>query len=338
MRKLRHLTTGLALALLIGAGAAAAPALAADNVTVQLDWVVRGDHAMFFVARDKGFFEKHGITVTAIRKGTGTPDALRLVGNGNADFGFGDLPTLAVARSQGVPDVALVAVNQRSPLAIIALKKNKVLTQPGDLKGLNIGIHPAGSTYVFFKAFLKANGMAESDMKESTVSPPYESYLLLGRVDVVPGYVDAEVPELEAKAGGPGSLSILLGADYGWNVLGSGLFTSDKMVAEKPDLVQRFTAAYLEAFAYVLAHPEEAVDITAKANPEYAGKKDVLLAQLQADIKSTFTDADTQAHGLGWMPPQRWDATVAVLKDQAVLKAPVQVDQLYTNKFVAAAK
>src|SRR5262249_44035322 len=125
MRKLRGLPVFLVLGLLLGASPAARPALAADNVTVQLDWVVRGDHAMFFVARDKGFFEKHGITVTAIRKGTGTPDALRLVGNGNADFGFGDLPTLAVARSQGVPDVALVAVNQRSPLAIISLKKNK---------------------------------------------------------------------------------------------------------------------------------------------------------------------------------------------------------------------
>jgi len=38
----------------------------------------------------------------------------------------------------------------------------------------------------------------------STVSPPYESYLLLKRVQVVPGYIDAEVPELEAKAGGAG--------------------------------------------------------------------------------------------------------------------------------------
>jgi hypothetical protein len=37
------------------------------------------------------------------------------------------------------------------------------------------------------------------------------------------------------------------------------------------------------------------------------------------------------------MPPARWEATVGVLKDQGVLKGPVQVDQLYTNRFVAAA-
>ncbi len=335
-RQLRALF--LAFGLALGAGLVPAHARAADQVTVQLDWVVRGDHAMFFVARDKGFFRKHGIEVTAIRKGTGTPDALRLVGNGNAQFGFGDLPTLAVARSQGVPAVALIAVNERSPLAIISIKKRHPLTKPTDLRGLNIGIHPAGSTYVFFKAFLKANGMSESDMKDSTVSPPYENYLLLGRVDVVPGYIDAEVPELEAKAGGEGSLSILLGADYGWDVLGSGVFTSDRMVAEKPDLVERFTAAYMEAFKYVIAHPQEAVEITAKANPEYAGKADVLLKQLQADIKSTFADADTDAHGLGWMSPGRWDKTIGVLTEQQVLKAPVKAADLYTNKFVEAAR
>ena len=91
---------------------------------MQLDWVVRGNHAMFFVAKEKGYFAKQGIDVTAIRRGTGSPNAMRLVGNGDADFGFGDLPTLAVARSQDVPVVALAAVNQHSPLAMLALAKS----------------------------------------------------------------------------------------------------------------------------------------------------------------------------------------------------------------------
>ena len=225
--------------------------LAADNVSVQLDYVVRGNHAMFFVAKKKGYFEKQGINVTAIQRGTGSPNAMRLVGNGNADFGFGDLPTLAVARSQDVPVVALAAVNQHSPLGMLALSSKHKLTKPQDLKGLNVGVQPSGSTYVFLKAFLAANGMSMDDIKQSTVNPPYENYLLLGHVDTVPGYIDAEVPELEAHAGGPGSLSIMQGSDFGYAVYGSGLFTSQKMIAEKSDLVQRFVNAYMQAFADV---------------------------------------------------------------------------------------
>jgi NitT/TauT family transport system substrate-binding protein len=321
---------GVALALAMPA----ATALAADKVEVQLDWVVRGNHAMFFVARDKGFFAGNGIEVTDIRKGTGSPDTMRLVANGNAQFGFGDLPTLVVARSQGVPVVALVAVNQRSPLGMISLAQTKVLKSPDDIKGLNIGIHPAGSTYIFFKAFLAANGMRESDLKISTVSPPYESYLLLKHVDVVPGYIDAEVPELEAKAGGPGSLSILLGADYGYQVYGSGLVTSDKLLQENPDLVKRFVAAYRKAFDLVAAHPDEAAAITAKAVPGYAEKQQVLLEQLKADIKSTIASDETKAHGLGWMSKASWAKTIEVLASQGALKGEVAADAVFTDKFL----
>jgi len=73
---------------------------------------------------------------------------------------------MIVARAQGVPVVALAAVNQRSPLGFISLASVKTLKTPADLKGLNIGIHPAGSTYIFFKAFLAANGMQESDLHD----------------------------------------------------------------------------------------------------------------------------------------------------------------------------
>jgi NitT/TauT family transport system substrate-binding protein len=257
---------------IVAATLLAGSASAEDKVGVQLDWVVRGNHAMFFVAKEKGYFAQQNIDVTAIRLGTGSPNAMRLVGNGDAEFGFGDLPTLAVVRSQDVPVVALVAVNQHSPLAMLALANKHKLSKPQDLKGLNIGVQPSGSTYVFLTALLRANGMTMNDIQQSTVNPPYENYLLLGRVDAVPGYLDAEVPELEAKAGGPGSLSIMQGSDFGYVVYGSGLFTSERMITERSDIVQRFVNAYAQAFADVIKNPDEAADLTIKENPEYAQK------------------------------------------------------------------
>ncbi len=132
------LASGL-LAAVLSLCAAPPAANAADPVSVQLDWVVRGDHAPFFVAKAKGYFSGAGIDVTAIRRGTGTPDALRLVGNGSAEFGFGDLPTLLVGRSKGVPVIAIAAVNQRSPLAVISLSKSHPLKTPADLRARPVG-------------------------------------------------------------------------------------------------------------------------------------------------------------------------------------------------------
>ena len=329
---MKAFSLAVAIATLVGT-----TSFAADTVTVQLDYVVRGNHAMFFVANKKGYFAKQGIDIKAIQRGTGSPNAMRFVGNGNAEFGFGDLPTLAVARSQNVPVVALAAVNQHSPLGMMALSSKHKLTKPSDLKGLNIGVQPSGSTYVFLKAFLAANNMSMDDIKQSTVTPPYENYLLLGRVDAVPGYVDAEVPELEAKAGGPGSLSIMQGSDFGYAVYGSGLFTSEKMIAEKSDLVQRFVNAYVQAFADVVKNPREAADIIVEANPEYAAKKDVLVKQIEADIKSTFFSADTKAHGLGWMTKEAWTSTTKILLSQSVMKQAISVDAVFNDKYLTAA-
>src|SRR3984885_11720903 len=109
----RYLSKALTLAAFVGALGFSSAAPAADKVNVQLDWVVRGNHAMFFVGKEKGFFAKNDVDVSEIRKGSGSPDAMRLVSNENSDFGFGDLPTLVVARSQDVPVVALAAVNQQ---------------------------------------------------------------------------------------------------------------------------------------------------------------------------------------------------------------------------------
>jgi len=318
--------------------AASTATFAADKVSVQLDYVVRGNHAMFFVAAKKGYFASQGIEIAAIQRGTSSQNTMRLVGNGNAEFGFGDLPTLAVARSQGVPVVALVAVNQRSPLGMLALSARHRLDKPADLKGLNVGVQPSGSTYIFLKAFLTANKMTLADIQQSTVTPPYENYLLLGRVDAVPGYLDAEVPELEAKAGGPGSLAIMQGADFGYAVYGSGLFTSEGVIAARSDLVQRFVNAYVQAFADVIRAPQEAAGIVVEANPEYAARKEVLIKQLEADVRGTFFSADTRAHGIGWMTREGWEKTAATLLEQSAMTRAINAEAAFTDRYLESAQ
>ena len=336
--RMRRCLTVAGVGLAMTSAAVAQTPAKMDEVSVQLDWVVRSDHAMFFVAREKGYFAQNGINVTAVRRGTGSTDALRLVANGNAEFGFADLPTLMVGRVQSVPVVALAAVNQRSPMAMISIKAKHPITKPSDLKGMNIGVHSSGSTYVFLKAFLAANGMTLADIKQSTVAPPYESFLVLGRVDAVPGYINAEVPELEDKTGGVGSLSIVQGADFGYRAYGSGMFTSEKLIAEKPDLVQRFTRAYLQAFQFVAENPKEAVDIVVKANPEYASKVEVLTKQLQTNLTRSFFSDATKAGGLGIITPQQWKETAETLIAQDVLPKTASLTAGYDMRFQEAAK
>ncbi len=308
-------------------------AQAPDHVKVRLDWLIRGNHAPFFVAQEKGYFRNEGIVVDRIDKGNGSVNTMTLVGSGQYEFGFGDLPTLATARAKGVPVTSLVVVNQQSPLAMIALKGTG-LRAPKDLEGKVVGIQPSGSTYIFYLAFLKANKIDRSKITEATIPVPYENFLLTRKVQVIPGYIDAEIPELEAKAGGPGSLEIVLGAKYGYNGYGSGMLTSDRMIKEHPDLVRRFTRAYVRGFQDVTRNIREAADILAKYNPEVAEKKDVMMEQLAADMQFTFFSTDTKAHGLGWQSLPRWKYTIDILRDQGVITAALRPDDVFTNAFL----
>lgn len=307
-----------------------------DKVGVQLDWVFRGDHSIFFIGVDQGYFAAQGIEVTTIRPGTGSSNTMRIVGANGADFGFGDLPTLAVARSKDVPVVALAAVNQRSPIAMITLASKYALKTPKDLQGLTIGVSPAGSTFIFYQALTAANNVDRKTITEKTVNPPYEQYLLQGQVEAITGYINAEVIELEAHAGGPGSLSILLGADWGYTAFGSGLLTSQSLIEKNPDLVRRFTAAYIQAFKFMLENPEQSADILIKANPELEGKRDVLIKQIQAEIPLA-TNAGTTANGLGYMDKAQWENTLSILVEQNVITSPPTVDSLFDNSFVEQA-
>ena len=78
----RALLAGLVAALVAAMISTGGPAAANDAVTVQLDWVVRGDHGIFFVGRDKGFFAAQGIDIKAINRGTGSVVTMRMVGAG----------------------------------------------------------------------------------------------------------------------------------------------------------------------------------------------------------------------------------------------------------------
>ena len=315
-------------------GVAAAQAAEVDKVKVRLDWVIRGNHAMFFVAKEKGYFKNENIDIELIHKGNGSVNTMTLVGKGEYDFGYGDLPTITLSKSKGVPVASLVVVNQRSPMALVALKGTGLKT-PKDAEGKIAGVHPSGSTFIFYQALMAANNVDRKKVTEATVPVPYESFLLTRKVQMITGYIDAEIPELEAKAGGVGSLEIVLGADYGYDLLGSGMLTNEKMLKEKPDLVRRFTRAYLRAFQDVINNPQEAVEILAKHNPEVVEKKDVMLKQLDADIKHTFTSDDTKANGLGWNPPKKWQATHdTLLRLNVIEKAVPSINSLYSNDFL----
>src|SRR5258708_15248250 len=113
-----------------------------ERVNVILDAGVRVRHAYYFVAIEKGYYEAAGREVQVVR-GQGSADAIKQVAAGNAQFGFADAGSVALARGNDQVPVKLVAiVYAHPPHAIYALKESGIAA-PKDLEGRRIA-NPAG--------------------------------------------------------------------------------------------------------------------------------------------------------------------------------------------------
>lgn len=308
-----------------------------EHLKIQLDFQPRGLHSVLYVGAEMGFFEDAGVVIDSITPGKSSGETLQVVSSLTDTIGVADLPTLVLNQSKGVPVKAIGVLNQQSPLSMCSLKDNVALESPEDLRGLTISVQASGSTYLFTKALLAANGIAEDELEWVTVNPPYENYLLTGQVDVVPCYEDAELTVLAEHAGGDDKISILDGPEFGYDAYGTGVFASDALIEQNPGVVEKFMKGFTESFQYVLDNPEEAAEVIAASSPELADNVELYTAQIEADIAESFTSPATEQSGLGAMDDATWEKTIAVLADQGQLESVPTLDDVRDASFVDAA-
>src|SRR6266404_6826939 len=108
---MKRITALLILTLL------AVPALAQEKFQFRLNWTLYGEHAPFFVARDKGFYKEEGLEVE-ILEGSGSTTVAQLVSNMTNPVAYVDAATMMRGVGAGMPIKAVgVTLQLRSPRA-----------------------------------------------------------------------------------------------------------------------------------------------------------------------------------------------------------------------------
>jgi len=300
------------------------------DVRFRLDWFPKGIHALFWTAKAKGFYTEQNLNV-AITPGDGSGNTIKLVGSGEVDFGFADGPTGIVGRSRGIPVVAIGAVHQRNPEGIVSLKEYGI-TKPKDLEGKIFGIQPQSATYPFWLAFAQMNNIDRSKVREIATPGEVPVFILTKRVQAVVAMSDNELITIESKLAGPGSAHFMLGDEYGFKAYGHSLFTNEKMVRERADVVRRFLLATKKGMQYAMDHQGEAIDILVRQFPDL--NRLIAERQLAYSARALVTSADTEGHGLLWMVKARWDLTERVMIEQKVATGPVDTAKFFTTEFL----
>ncbi|MBK8803757.1 MAG: ABC transporter substrate-binding protein [Fibrobacteres bacterium] len=117
--------------------------------TIALNWFPEAEHGGFFAAQAGGLYKAAGLDVKLLPGGPGVP-VLQQVATGRVDFGVSNADDVLIARSQGVPVVAVLAPIQTSPRVIMVHQESGIKTL-ADLKDLTLAIEPQAPFANFLK-------------------------------------------------------------------------------------------------------------------------------------------------------------------------------------------
>jgi NitT/TauT family transport system substrate-binding protein len=295
---------------------------ASESVTIRLKWFNQAQFAGYYVAKEKGFYKADGLDVSIQPGGPDFP-SIQMVAGGNEQFGVTGADQILVARSKGVPVVALAVLYRKSPFVLFALKKSGI-TEPSQFPGKNIGVKLGGNEELIYRQILSKTGVSASTLREVPVKFDLTP-LLDGQVDVWPGYVINEV--LSAREKGF-DVNIIWPEKYGINVPADTLFTTERMLKEKPDVVRNFVKATLKGWNYAVAHPEEAAKITVKFGDGLKYQHELSM------MKESIPLLKPNKAPIGTLDPAQWSALQALLLKGGFLKNPLPLDQAYTSAYL----
>ena len=298
----------------------------AESVAFGTDWKAEAEHGGFYQAIATGIYQRYGLDVT-LRPGGPQVNHAQLLAAGVLDFNIASnsFVPLNFVREQ-IPMVAVAAIFQKDPSVLIA--------HPGQgddslaaLKGRPIMI--SGDTRVTSWLFLKQKfGYTDDQIRPYgfSVAP-----FLADPKAIQQGYLTSEPFIIEKEGVHP---VVLLLADAGYGSYGALIETSEKLVREKPDLVQRFVDASIEGWnSYLNGDPAPGNALIKHDNPEMT---DALIAYGMEKMKAygIVDSGEAKQNGIGAMSEARWRDFFDTVVKAGLYPAEMDFRKAYTLQFI----
>jgi NitT/TauT family transport system substrate-binding protein len=325
------------LGIAAAAAMLAAPAVAqTTKFPFRLNWTASGEHAAFFVARDKGFYREEGLDVE-ILDGSGSTTVLQLIANGTSPVGYADAATMMRGVANGMPVRAVGVPLQQSPHAFIYRADAPRPTKPAEIKGSRIAVTAGDSSMPLFTALLGKLGMKLEDVQLITVASTAakDQAVLNKQADALIGFFMDQGVRLEPQTG----------VKIGWtrlhdmggiSVLSSAIIANNDWVKDpkNQELLRGFLRATQRGWQYAADNRREAAEIFVKAKPNIP--LGIALGTLEGALTITRTER-TRASPVAWSSPEDWRDTQELLTKYANLKPQADLNVFYTNSHLSEA-
>jgi len=293
------------------------------TVTVAFPYIPNVQFAPYYVAASKGYYADAKLDVTF--QYMYENEAVQLVAQGKAEFGFVSGISVLLARQSGMSVVTVATITHEFPVVFFS-KAATPLKSVQDFKGKRIGIPGRfGACYYGLLALLYANKMQESDLNIQDIGFNQVQVLSAGNVDIACGYAMNEPVQL----GEMGEQVNVLRVTDVYPLASDGIFTTQKMIESNPELVRSFVAATLRGLKDTLDQPDEAFNLSLKHIPE-ANLGDPAFQRKVFDATIPYWRSEL----LGYTDPEVWKKTHTFLVDSTLLTKAVPIEESFTNQFI----
>lgn len=250
-------------AMLAASFGASAPALALDELTLQLKWVTQAQFAGYYVALDQGLYEAENLDVTI---NPGGPDIAppQVIAGGGADVIVEWMPAALAARERGVPLVNIAQPFSRSGMMLTCRADSGIAT-PEDFPGKTLGVWFFGNEYPFLSWMSQLGIPTEGGDDGVTVVRQGFNVdpIIQGQADCVSTMNYNEYWQVIDAGFSPDDLVVFNYTDQGVATLEDGLYVLEESL-EDPEMVDkltRFVRASMAGWAWAQENPEAAAMI-----------------------------------------------------------------------------
>ncbi|HUQ24030.1 MAG TPA: ABC transporter substrate-binding protein [Burkholderiales bacterium] len=322
------------MALLLTAPAFAQPKL--EKFPFRLNWTLYGEHAPFFVARDKGFYAAEGLEVE-IQEGSGSTTVAQLVANSTSPVAYVDAATMMRGVSNGMPVKAVGVTLQQSPMSFIYRADAPRPTKISEIKGSRIAITAGDASLAIFTAFMGKLGMKVEDVQMITVANPAakEQAVLAKQADALLGYFMDQGPRMQLQSGVKMGWTRLYDM-AGVTTLSSAIIANNNWLkeAKNQDTLRRFLRASQRGWQYSFDNRDEAADIFRKSAPVFTQE----IAKLEVDGTMTIIRTErTKGKPIAWSDAGDWKDSQDLLSQFAKLSPQSDVNVYFTNDYLSQA-
>ncbi|MEQ8297044.1 MAG: ABC transporter substrate-binding protein [Nitratireductor sp.] len=312
----------LMTAMLAGAMSfAAAQALAADELTLQLKWVTQAQFAGYYVAQDKGFYEEENLDVE-IKPGGPDIAPPQVLAGGGADVIIDWMPAALATREKGVPLVNVAQPFKSSGMMLVCRKETGI-ESPEDFKGKTLGVWFFGNEYPFL-SWMSHLGLS-TDGGEEGVTVLKQGFnvdpLIQKQADCISTMTYNEYWQVIDAGFEPDDLVVFKYEDQGVATLEDGIYVLEDSLENRDfvDRLTRFVRASMKGWKWAEENPDEAAMIVLD--------NDASGAQTEKHQKRMMGEiAKLTAGSNGALDPADYERTVKTLleggSDPVITKEP----------------